>query len=234
MRNKFSKLALVATFGLALAFTFSCSSDKDDDKTPSGSPSGGGQGGSFNENSQIYNKDGTRYTGSGIIDAGFIPNLIRVGNVASGIVNLELNEVPDNEYLSEYLDDFLDDGELARCISYPENIKFFGSGSRRFVLTNSNGEDLGMLGASYEGEQMLEQIIYYYFSEAGKITCNFDVEDVWEGGVDRYNKILNLDVIEGWNKIYFRGYLKNGIETWEFSTSDILTKEVKWIFSPFW
>jgi hypothetical protein len=31
MRNKFSKFALVATFGLALAFTISCSDDKSDD-----------------------------------------------------------------------------------------------------------------------------------------------------------------------------------------------------------
>jgi len=34
MRNKFSKIVLVATLGLALAFTFSCSSDDNETKEP--------------------------------------------------------------------------------------------------------------------------------------------------------------------------------------------------------
>ncbi|MDR2553999.1 MAG: hypothetical protein LBC64_01105 [Fibromonadaceae bacterium] len=43
MGNKFSKLVLTATLGLAMAFTASCSGDDGDDNTPgSSSPSGGG------------------------------------------------------------------------------------------------------------------------------------------------------------------------------------------------
>jgi hypothetical protein len=45
MRTQFSKLALAATFGLALALTFSCSSDKEDDGNNNGN--GGGGGGSI-------------------------------------------------------------------------------------------------------------------------------------------------------------------------------------------
>jgi uncharacterized protein (TIGR02145 family) len=41
MRTQFSKIVLAATFGLALALTLSCSSDKDDDKTPSGGGNNG-------------------------------------------------------------------------------------------------------------------------------------------------------------------------------------------------
>jgi len=53
---------------------------------------------------------------------------------------------------------------------------------------------------------------------------------VGEGYVDRYNKIININAKVGWNKVYARFYLKDGIEIWEFSTTDILTKELKWIF----
>jgi len=42
MRKQFSKIALVAIFGFALTFTFSCSSGSDDNGGGTSSPSGGG------------------------------------------------------------------------------------------------------------------------------------------------------------------------------------------------
>jgi len=214
---QYHKIALAAAFGLAMAFTLSCSSGSDD--TPSGG-GGGGQGALFNENSQIYNKDGTRYTGSGIIEAtSYIAGSnwahIRAGSVESGFVNFELNEtVPDNEYLS----DFLDEDEQRSCTSYPENIKV--AAGNTFVLTNNNGNLLGNMFADYEDEQIGERIYYYYFSKPGKIAC--DLQD------DRIYK-YDIKATVGWNKIYFRAYRKDGVKIREYSTNDILTKEVKWI-----
>jgi len=43
MRNKLTKIALVACFALALVLTFFCSSDKDDDPVDDGMLSYGGQ-----------------------------------------------------------------------------------------------------------------------------------------------------------------------------------------------
>jgi len=87
MRTLFSKLALTVALMLALTFTFSCSSGDD-----GGS---GGQGGSFNENSQVYNFDGrnigTAYKGSGIIKIVMIGNgdgnSLNAGSVTNGIAN---------------------------------------------------------------------------------------------------------------------------------------------------
>ena len=232
---QYHKIALAATFGLAMAFTLSCSSGSDDPPpNGGGTPNGGGKGALFNENSQIYNKDGTRYTGSGIIEAsrgigcggGAVGpdgsgggmactwDHIRAGSVAGGIVNFELNEaVPDNEYLSDYLDD----NERHSCTSYPENIKVAGGS---FVLTSSNGNPLGRLFASSQNEG----IYYCYFSKPGKITCNLQYESV--------NEIIDFNATNGWNKIYIRAYRKDGVKIREFSTTDILTEEVKWIFTP--
>jgi len=60
MRTQFSKLALAATFGLALAFTFSCSSDDDGDDVSSSSVTGGGSSSSKTQNSS---SPSVEYTG---------------------------------------------------------------------------------------------------------------------------------------------------------------------------
>jgi len=197
---KSTKFAQVAGIMLAFTFTFSCSS---------GGDGNGGQGVPFNENSQIYNEDGSLFTGSGIIEAtrtlrgncgdpsvppaapgtsdnggggdGCEWDHIRVGSVANGIVNLELNKatIPD-----EYLMEFLDERDQRFCTSYPKGIKIF---THMFVLTNSNGDYIGSLSIGYRDKQVREAISYMYFSKAGKIACSFD------GGGD----IINIDAQAG-------------------------------------
>jgi len=248
---QYHKIALAAAFGLAMAFTLSCSSGGDDtppngggDNSNSGggtsslggtdnssssvggtsSSSGGGKGALFNENSQIYNEDDTSYTGSGTLTSTFRSGNINVGSVTAGIVNLQLPSLQDED-----LGDFSNDSPRSSCTSYPENIKFT---SGDFVLTNNNG-NRGYLQALYYDGQIAGGIIYYYFSKAGRITCTNYSEDVYNGVVEaRYNTITNIDAKVGWNKIYFRAYPKDGVRIVERSTNDILTKEVKWIFSP--
>jgi len=208
------RFLLAAIFGFALTFTFSCSSDDD-------TGGGDGQGGSFNENSQVYNRNGRSiYKGNGIVDAygGMTCDdyedcewHVKVGSVTNGVVNLELDKaVPADEYLKDFLD-----GEQRSCTSYPENIKIFGE---EFVLTNGNGNIIGGLMIYYEDEQVIESIFYAYFSKDGKIACNSS------------KRIWNLDVKKGWNKIYLHRYNnKGGIR--EYSTNNILTieKKLKWI-----
>ena len=286
--NKIKSVLFVAGILLALAFTFSCSSDDGgpteqsykycitadgclagpitasickgqvSNSCPNGSsPSVGGsssskgggsgssssgnngQSGSFNQNSQIYNEDGrTLYKGSGVIEAthgiacdpgsydvsGSCEwNRIKVGNVANGIVNLELNKaVPTDEYLR----DFLDDDDQLYCSSYPENIESAGG---MFLLTNGNDITGHLDIYYYEVEQFYEGIYYIYFTKTGKITCNVQYE--YEGEIYK-NRIININAQKGWNKIYYREYERNGVRIEESNTSNILTKEkeMKWYF----
>jgi len=67
-----------------------------------------------------------------------------------------------------------------------------------------------------------------YFTKAGKITCNLQGE---KGGVT-WKEIFNIDAKNGWNKLYRRSYSKDGVSIEEFSTNNILTKELKWILDP--
>jgi len=219
---KSTKFAQVAGIMLALVFSFSCSSGGGDDGTSS--PSSGGDI-QFNENSQIYNKDGTLYKGSGIIEAtsymedsacyegqldcgGLKWEHVRAGNVTNGIVKLELPQTIPSEYLS----DFFDDETQRSCTSYPKNIKMFGG---IFVLTNSSKDYIGSLSTEFDDGQIIESVTYMYFTKAGKISCNY---------YDR--EIFNIDAKIGWNKIYLRGNYNSQIE---YSTNNILTKEMKWI-----
>ncbi|GBU25307.1 hypothetical protein R83H12_01950 [Fibrobacteria bacterium R8-3-H12] len=219
---------MAATLGLAITFTFSCSSGDD----------GGEQGGSFNENSQIYagyedENDilhiGEAYKGSGNLyvtsSAGFDCSRdgsgcdwdhIRVGSVTNGIVNLNLpKSIPD-----EYLDDVLSDESQNFCTSYPKGIK--GWNHSFFVLTDINENYISTLGVTYGDEQGQEVIMYLYFSKAGKIACEY-------GSHRKF--IYSIDAKEGLNKIYVRQQIKDGIETIEYNTNNILTKEkdMKWI-----
>jgi len=227
MRNKFSHFALAAIFGLALAFTFSCSSGGGDDP-------GGGQGGSFNPNSQIYNAYwddddnqhiGEAYKGSGVITF----DSENVGSVTNGIVaNFKLPTSIPNE-----LDDFMDDEFQSYCTSYPKGIKYARGG--RFYLTDNNGNG-GSLGLyiEYDNGKFGEGIYYWYFSKAGKIACNYyrEDKDEKEGITYKDTKIFDIDAKEGWNTIYLHEEWTNGtntrtqVEKW--STTNVLTRKMKW------
>jgi len=220
MRKRFTKFAQVAGIMLALIFTFSCSSDGNGDDS----------GGSFNENSQIYYEDGTTpYKDNGTIKVSSYTNdnelvYLDAGRVTNGVVKLELPNIP-NEYLSS----FFSEDRISRCSDYPQNIKSFGNDDG-FVLTNSNGDFIGYLNIAYRDEHIVEVISYYYFSEAGKITCDYVLEAKDGDGGIVYRDIYDIDAKAGWNKMYGSYSIAGLVETLKFSTKNILTKEkeMKW------
>jgi hypothetical protein len=185
------------------------------------SSSGGGQGVPFNENSQIYNRYydddgwyiGDAYNGSGIIKLVTYGEdhevLINAGSVTDGIVRLELPPtIPD-----EYFKSLFDEDEQSYCTDYPTDIKV--AVLDYFKLFNSNGELLGSLNIEYRDKQIREYIEYWYFTKAGKITCDFG------------SAILKMDAKVGLNKTYYhRSYVGNSII--ERSTTSNVTK-VKWV-----
>jgi len=222
MRNKLTKIALTATFGLAMAFTLSCSDDKDE-SGDGNNTNGNGNGSeiSFNENSQVYG-----FTSNGVIEVydggigcgggsdgsnGCDWNGLMAGSVTNGIVNLNLpTNIP-----STFLVDFIPDNGQRFCSSYPQDLKVFQG---YFLLTDSNRDLLGTLKI---GNQFGEGISYGYFTKAGEITCRFEGEEEVE--------IININAQAGWNKIAFHRQGK----TFELSTNNILTKEVKWGYEAY-
>jgi len=190
-----TKSILRLVISIALAFTFSCSSDDS-------------EGDFFDVNSQVYNMDGTPYTGNGIINIKYKKNLINAGNVTNGIAKLELPKtIPD---------DYLKTPSPSGCATSPKDIKIFEV--EYFGLTDNN-RAFG-LNISYEDEQIREFIMYLYSPKDGKITCNFEEKD--------YKEILTADVKAGWNKIYLHSYYAEKIWTIEVSTKNILAKKVRW------
>jgi uncharacterized protein (TIGR02145 family) len=205
------RITLAAILAFALALTLSCSDGNDD-----------GDGGvEFNELSQIYvgyydDNDrfhvGKEYSGSGAIDItssiiyGTWDN-ISAGSVSNGIVELELPASIDEKYLKKHFE------SLKSCDAY-KDVKMFAGNA--FVLTNSNNEYIGEFMIYYEDEQLAEDISYWYFPKAEKITCNF---------IDRD---FNINAKAGWNKIYTR--IDAVKKRMEISTKNILTKELKWIY----
>jgi len=208
---KTNRFLSAAIFGFALAFTFSCSSGGGDDPDNGGN----GQGGSFNENSQVYNFDGrnigTAYKGNGDIKIELIGNgdgkTLNAGSVTNGIVKLELPTTIPEEYLSNSY--FCD-------ANSPEDAKYTES---RLNIYN-NEKLIGGLIAAYLGNDYAYSIIFLHSTKAAKITCESE----------RYK--YDIDAKAGWNKVYL--YLKktekNGEEL-QMSTNDFLKKagELKWI-----
>jgi len=225
MRTKFSRTVLAVGIALALVFTFSCSSGGDNGDGGGTSSSGGGSsspsGGGipFDENSQIYDYDYSDkpYTGNGII--GYFPDDIsfneslnlefEVGSVTDGIVNLRLPSTVPDKLLEVY--------PAATCTESPSGLKYF---ILEPILTDENYFYIGdlyiyYLNSSKGDHQQSQQIEYWYFSKAGKITCN-----------DERRKIItNINATVGWNKIYT---FKDKTDGGEISSNNILTKKMYW------
>jgi hypothetical protein len=245
MRTQLSKLALSASIMLAMAFTFSCSSG-DDNNGGSSSGSGGssspsGGSGSFNPNSQVYNRDGSLFTGSGVIkirancidgESGFSETLINAGNVTNGIVTWQLPQTIPDEYLGTIYN--ADKQQNNGCTEYPEGLRGLRDAcgkdlialvnsnlSADYINSNSTADYIGKLRIFENGNNPNQTIEHWYFSKAGKITCNK------ANNSGQINK-ANINATAGWNKIYMIAHNgANGLRD-ELSTDNILTKEVKW------
>jgi len=198
---------LAATFGLALAFTFSCSSGDD----------GGGGGGG--QNSQLYDKDGTTPRNiSGTIRLK--GTSINIGSVKNGAVNIDLPATMPSDYLSS----FIYKGHETAC-SYPADMKVFIAidEDEMFQLISGN-ELLGRLTFRHSDEQIYETIFYLYSSIAGKITC-YLLDDGTESNID-------LNIKERWNNIYVHRDKNTEPRQAKWSTNNIVTKELRWKFHP--
>jgi hypothetical protein len=227
---------------LAFAITFTlnaCGGSNDDPDDPGNDPNNPNNGGGvpFNENSQVYNYHygendvihiDDAYNGNGIIkiiiwdeDRKNILESVNAGSVTSGIVALNLPPTIPSNYLT-YI-------SLEEVGCADDTHEIYAVDVDGFTLANNDGEDIGRIGVLYRDERITEGIIYWYFSKAGKLICNY--EQSQEG---RNNSTLSMDIDAkaGWNKIYYHwdndsnyaGRVKAGKTT----TKNILTKELKW------
>ena len=240
MRKQFSKFAQVAGIMLALALTFGCSSDD----SGSGNSSGGGDpsspNGSGSENSKIYYKGSdSLITGNGTIT---VYRTLPAGEVTNGKVNLQLpTNVPDvllEDIMLRLKDIFNmtkhDDCEIYHqdcrdindfCTISPNDTKGLFEPELRLTIA---GDQDGLMLQSKTGDN---EILNWYFSKAGKITCDYRFEKIGNGITIIK---INIDAEPGWNKIY-GVRLSNpntGVESREYSTNDILTEKVRWTFDP--
>jgi len=213
------RFLLAAIFGFALAFTFSCSSSGDD---PNGGGSSGDSGGGSSSPSggggdQVYNIDGSLFTGSG---AFYINSTnLKAGDITNGKVNLQLPAVPD-----VLLEDF-DPPKMEKtdCTISPSDIKGLFSSSGLTININDKKRFLG-LGVENNGS-INPVILYWYFSTAAKITCSS--RETLDGDIYIYN--INIDAKPGWNNIYHVRLGNSSTKSYDYSTDNIITQEVKWL-----
>jgi hypothetical protein len=194
MKNEITKLALLASIMLAMAFTFSCSGD---DGNNGGTSSGSGGGGDESNQLYIY-PDGTPYTGNGVIKirANCIggegnqveETLINAGSVTNGILNWQLPQIPD-EYLTVFKGDEEDD-----CTN-PSDIKILPEcyGKSYLALVNNNLSANNIVNTdpnrtNYIGILKWHDMTLDYFSKAGTITCNGTATNVTAGWYKTYNQ----------------------------------------------
>jgi len=249
MRTQLIKITLAASILLAYAFTTSCSmlEENDDSSSSSGtgnpgsspssnpgsSSSGGGSGQGVD---QLY----MREYDCGEDDCGyfFIPYTsnadihefetdIKVGTVINGNVNLQQLSAwePDEGYLSPVM--YYEEDLEEYCSEYSANAG--GVYRATFRLKNINygdeeDDEYNIYRLFNQSEDEDEQIIYWYFSKAGKLVCNYE-----DSGVK-----YNLDVVKGWNKIYVKSTTTEDFDSLEeYSTTNILTKGTKWFSYPY-
>jgi hypothetical protein len=217
-----SKVAmLVAMF--AITFTFNACGD-DDNGNDGGTPLGSG---SFNENSQVYNTDGTLYKGDGVIKItlydydGSHCQELNAGSVTNGVAAINIsNDVNENCLVPP------SSNLKPECKVTPSDVKTSDTeGGVSFHLEDSEGT-IGYLEATSEGARPEESVTWVYASKAANAACDL----AYESRGYAVNLYMNYNIAKGWNK-YYQYYLDNSSEkkvTMKYSTSPILTKEVKW------
>jgi hypothetical protein len=212
---KTTRFLLAAGIALAMAFTFSCSSDDDSNNT----------GGDFDENSpsQAYNSDGSKFEASGLLECRLCydkfcnyEEYITAGNVTNGIVKLELPSTLEPKYSIDVTEMF---EEIDGCTVSQRDTETIFCGDFRL-----SGSDSSL--SIWREDAIIEQGIgFLYSSKPTKITCNEEYR-----GIYNYDYKVNIDAKTGWNKIYVvKNYNNFLIE--ERSTDNILTKEVRWFVS---
>jgi len=221
---------------LAITFAFSCSSDDgggsgggtssagvngDVSSSSNGGGSGGGGGSvQFNEDPQIYNKDGSRFNGNGVIkwylsdkrDGDTNDTTINIGSVMDGIVKLELPVYPEKYPYR--------DGWLQNCKISPESTIL--SYDDEYTLYDSDEEFIVKLILGYSDNGNWHIVSLLYSPQNAKVTCDGSI-----GGIKG-----NIDVKAGWNKLYVKvpSCDDNGelCEGGIVSTNNFFTKEAKW------
>jgi len=124
MRNTFSKLVLAATFGLALAFTFSCSKDEPicDDvvccegngcPTTGGSSSSGGGGGSSSSEIGVSSSSSNGSSGSGANSGG--------GGLVTEVYTLESKTTNQFTFTVVDMEDQCKEGGILETETYEES-----------------------------------------------------------------------------------------------------------------
>ncbi|MDR0515766.1 MAG: hypothetical protein LBH25_01825 [Fibromonadaceae bacterium] len=210
MRTQLTKITLAAGIALAMAFTFSCSSDD-----------GGDSGGGFDENAPILGEDGKPSNISG--DIGMSGYDGYVGKATNGIVKLELPATIPEESLHE-INDYYEDDEIEICTITPNDTKILES---EFQLYNG-GKQIGYLDiVSTDLKTYVQSINYIYANKDVNIICNgtYTTVDGWT-----VKNIENSNFKAGWNKRYKKSIWNESSKTstHEYSTDNILTKDVRW------
>ena len=82
-----------------------------------------------------------------------------------------------------------------------------------------------LLSEEYTTHGTVQIIVYWYFSKAGKMICNFRDEYENEYGEEKIHiSNTDIDAKAGWNKIFLA---KTGMKI-KASTDNILTTKVRW------
>jgi len=194
MRNNLFKIAQAAIFGIALAFTFSCSSGGDDSTDDGGS----GTSNLSNLPKQVY-LDGSEYKGSNdiilLMDPYDNPNdIMQAGKIQNGQVLLNLPEKIDGKYLRNLENE---------C--FPKNTALFKAEGFLVTIPDKGNcfLELDLVGKAQGGGGG----IFHYFSKSGKIngTCR---------------KYIDWNFSEGWNVTYVY-YDSDDKYAEEYVTSDL-------------
>jgi hypothetical protein len=219
-----------AILALAITFTLSCSgSDDNNGNDPNN------EGGGFNENSPIFDREGRQsdidgtiktefgyweYENVGGVNVGdYINTLIDIGSVTNGVVNLQLPETIPDKYLTDVW--YAWDWGSAKCTvsGNPDDPAKILDVVNFFLYHNDI--EIDILLPRYKSDDIEEWISYVYANEAVNINCS-----------DEYNHgiIVNLKFEKGWNKLYRRSSWNQSIGNFvaEYSTDPILTKKLKW------
>jgi len=217
MKNRvklFGIIALAAVMTFALVFTACPDSSNDDNNDNPG-------GGVPNvQNVQVYNEDGTSYTGSGKVSMYIYGESIEmeeeVGNITNGKLSLTLPDIPasivNKGITFAFVDSYTDtDGDFTvvnTVISEPNvsqaDAKYLVSGDFDVRLANNDWSRLG-----YGSVSTNQYVLYLYCDKAVTVSGVYNSTRVYTSSLltVTYNNIStwSCSVNKGWNVVYVIG-----------------------------